>query len=77
MVVPVLMMSCQVSVKPKIGPVAAYTITIITAPMNVAGQPVRCVIFVEKRLKKRAAELTSFFGIETVLFAIMLSIQVS
>src|ERR1043165_8948631 len=39
MVVPVLMTSCQVSLKPKMGPVAAHTTTIKTAPRKMTGLP--------------------------------------
>ena len=38
-VVPVLMTSCHVSLKPNIGPSAAHTTMIETAAMNVAGCP--------------------------------------
>ena len=40
MVVPVLMTSCQVSEKPKIGPVTAQTITADSAKMKASGRPV-------------------------------------
>jgi hypothetical protein len=40
MVVPVLITSCQVSLKAKKGPVMAHTRMIKTAIMNVAGLPV-------------------------------------
>ena len=39
MVVPVLMTSCQVSLKPKIGPVTAQTTTIKTAARKTTGLP--------------------------------------
>jgi hypothetical protein len=38
-VVPVLMMSCQVSEKPKTGPLRAQATTTTTQIMNVAGCP--------------------------------------
>lgn len=42
MVVPVLMMSCQVSEKSNNGPVTAHTATSITAAMNVLALPATC-----------------------------------
>ena len=44
MVVEVLMTSCQVSLKPKIGPVTAHATTIANAIRNVAGRPAACAI---------------------------------
>jgi hypothetical protein len=38
-VVPVLMMSCQVSEKPKIGPLTAHTTRTVTAAAKAQGRP--------------------------------------
>jgi hypothetical protein len=50
-VVPVLITNCQVSEKPKSGPVHAQIITIINALINAAGRPVAFVMIVENRSK--------------------------
>src|SRR4051812_22726851 len=44
MVVPVLMMSCQVSEKWKAGPVIAHTTMIAIAPTNAHGEPTICEV---------------------------------
>ena len=41
MVVPVLMMSCHVSEKPKMGPVTAHARTMAQAPANAMGEPAK------------------------------------
>src|SRR5205814_4878992 len=51
-VVPVLMTSCHVSEKLKIGPVTSQTITITQATINAAGLPEALVIFVAILSKK-------------------------
>ena len=59
MVVPVLMTSCHVSEKPKIGPLNPQTITIAQQRMKVIGRPAACAIVVAKWVK-------SFELLETV-----------
>jgi hypothetical protein len=39
-VVPVLITSCQVSLKPKSGPLTAHTVTVASASAKAAGLPV-------------------------------------
>ena len=51
MVVPVLITSCQVSLNPKIGPVAAQTATIPRQAMKVHGLPAILAVRVAKRMK--------------------------
>ena len=52
MVVPVLMTSCQVSEKPKSGPVAAHTRTTTTASTNANGEPMPCEVALANRRNK-------------------------
>ena len=58
MVVPVLMTSCQVSEKSKIGPVIAQTRTIPSASAKAGTLPVKCVAAEAKRSKARAGALS-------------------
>lgn len=51
MVVLVLITSCQVSLKPNMGPVTAHTTMTSTARMNVAGRPVRVEVRLANRVK--------------------------
>ncbi len=51
-VVPVLITSCQVSLKPKTGPVAAQITTMATAVANVAGFPDAFATAIAMRVKK-------------------------
>ena len=55
MVVPVLMTSCQVSEKPKIGPVTAQAATTATASQNVFALPAARVMAPLQRSKTRDA----------------------
>ena len=50
--VPVLMTSCQVSLKWKIGPVAAHTRMTMTAARKVAGFPVNVEAHFARRWKR-------------------------
>src|SRR5206468_4331665 len=50
MVVPVLMTSCQVSLKPKIGPVMAQMAITSTARVKVSGRPVALAVHLAKRV---------------------------
>lgn len=49
-VVPVLITSCQVSLKPKSGPVIAQTTIVPNARIKAAGRPVACAAAFAKRL---------------------------
>ena len=49
LVVPVLITSCQVSLKPKMGPVMAQVTTTITATRKAIGYPVACAVALAKR----------------------------
>src|SRR4029079_12375855 len=49
MVVPVLITSCHVSLKPKIGPVIAQVTTMSTATTKARGCPVACAVPLAKR----------------------------
>jgi hypothetical protein len=51
MVVPVLITSCHVSLKPNTGPVTLQTMITVTARKNVSGRPERVDIFRAKRVK--------------------------
>ncbi len=51
MVVDVLMTSCQVSLKPKSGPLIAHTTMTANAIRNAAGRPARCAMATAKRSK--------------------------
>ena len=53
MVVPVLMTSCQVSEKPKIGPVTAQATTTASASTNVFALPAARVMAMLQALEKR------------------------
>src|SRR5690242_20055944 len=70
-VVPVLMTSCQVSLKPKRGPVQAQPRMRATAPTNVAGRPVARAVHFAKRVNHevdfvgRIAQLPEGRGMET------------
>ena len=55
MVVPVLIMSCHESLKPKIGPVAAQMRTIPNAIAKAMGLPVARAVHFAKRLKNEDA----------------------
>src|ERR1043166_8506720 len=52
MVVPVLMMSCQVSLKPKSGPVIAQSAITATAAVNAIGRPVTFAVALAKRVNQ-------------------------
>src|SRR4051812_29124735 len=54
-VVPVLMMSCQVSEKPKIGPVTAQAMMTTTASTNAHGEPTALDVACAKRRKSSFA----------------------
>ena len=51
-VVPVLMTSCQVSLKPKIGPVIAHRTTMAAARANVDRRPESCAVFFANRVNQ-------------------------
>jgi hypothetical protein len=51
-VVAVLMSSCQVSEKPKIGPHSSHTSTITQAVTNATGMPIQWPTQLEKRVKR-------------------------
>src|SRR5687767_3201904 len=57
-VVPVLITSCQVSLKPKTGPVTAHATMIDAAMMNVSGRPDACAV----ALVRRVNQLRGFVG---------------
>ncbi len=48
MVVPVFITNCQVSLKPKIGPVTAHTIITSPARAKVTGRPAMCAVHLAK-----------------------------
>src|ERR1051326_3390340 len=48
-VVPVLMTSCHVSLKPKIGPLISHTQMVSAANANASGWPVVCAVHLAKR----------------------------
>ena len=53
MVVPVLIMSCHVSLKPNTGPESAHSTSAASAIMNADGRPVALAIHFANRVKKR------------------------
>ncbi len=67
MVVPVLMMSCQVSEKWKMGPVTAQIIMMEKAIKKAVGLPVILVTLVEKESKKRLKPFLCLLRIRLVL----------
>src|SRR4051812_19167606 len=52
MVVPVLMISCQVSLKPKTGPLAIHSRITSAAALNAAGRPVALAVDLAKRVNQ-------------------------
>src|ERR1044071_514758 len=52
MVVPVLITSCHVSLKPKSGPVSAQTTMVADAIKKAAGRPVARAVHLAKRVKR-------------------------
>src|SRR5688500_15491337 len=58
-VVPVLMTSCHVSLKPNIGPVTLHTTTVPSASEKAAGVPEMCEVHFAKR-PKEVVDLVAF-----------------
>ena len=52
MVVNVLMVSCQASLKPKSGPLIAHSTTMAPASAQVTGRPENCAVFLAKRVNQ-------------------------
>ena len=62
MVVPVLMTSCQVLLKWKIGPVTAQRITTPSAARNACGRPVARAVALEQVVKKLLVVFIGLIG---------------
>ena len=60
-VVPVLIMSCQVSLKPKIGPEIAHSIMMANAVPNAAGCPIACAVSLASRPKRDVVRIGIVF----------------
>src|SRR5690349_16900508 len=63
MVVPVLMISCQVSLKPKIGPLSAHAMMMSTAVQNVAGRPEARAVDFAKRVNRLRLVVEDFMDV--------------
>ena len=61
-VVPVLIMSCQVSLKPKIGPEIAHNIMMANAMPNAAGWPMACAVSLASRPNRDVARIGMKFS---------------
>ena len=59
MVVPVLMTSCQVSLKPKIGPVTAQTTMMATQAANVMGLPAAWATALQTSVKNLETDIAT------------------
>ena len=73
-VVPVLITSCQVSEKPKIGPVTAQSITSDKAEIKAAELPVQLVILSAKDSKKGVLSV-SFFVVGSMSVIYLINIR--
>lgn len=67
-VVPVLMMSCHVSEKPKSGPVMAQITIMLNAIVNAAGEPVARVTALENFSKNLVSEDGVLFFMQMNLY---------